>query len=137
MNTAKNSKGKVSPIQILTRTLCVVVCAIGASACVYSLTLQIEEIGTTMSSVVWFSGLFAVVAACGGYAAACNPRQGSSWIVPAVIGVVGGAGIALQYELMYMRSHDVVFFALAAFAVCVVWLLIYRQILKRQDPDAL
>ena len=137
MDTANNTKSKVTPLQILTRTICVVVCAIGASACVFSLSLQIEEIGTTMSSVVWFSGLFAVVAACGGYAAACNPRQGNSWIIPAVIGVVGGGGIALQYELLYLRSYEVVFVALVAFAVCVVWLLVYRQILKRQDPDAL
>ncbi len=136
MNT-DNSNSKVTPLQILTRTICVVVCAIGASACVYSLTLQVEEIGTTMSSVVWFSGLFAVVAACGGYAAACNPRQGNSWIVPAAIGVVGGAGVALQYELMYLRSYNVVVLAAVAFAICVIWLLIYRQILKRQDPDAL
>lgn len=136
MNT-DNSNSKVTLLQILTRTICVVVCAIGASACVYSLTLQVEEIGTTMSSVVWFSGLFAVVAACGGYAAACNPRQGNSWIVPAVIGVVGGAGVALQYELMYLRSYNVVALAAVAFAICVIWLLIYRQILKRQDPDAL
>lgn len=134
MDTKKN---KVTLTQIITRTICVIACAIGASACVFSLTLQVEEIGTTMSSVVWFSGLFAVVVACGGYAAACNPRQGNSWILPAVIGVVGGAGIALQYELMYLRSYEVAYVALVAFAVCALWLIVYRQILKYQDPDAI
>lgn len=135
MDTKKNNK--VTFTQIVTRTVCVIACAIGASACVYSLTLQVEEIGTTMSSIVWFSGLFAVVVACGGYAASCDPRHGNSWLVPAVIGVVGGAGIALQCELMYLRSYEVAYVALAAFAVCALWLVVYRQVLKHQDPDAL
>lgn len=134
MDTNKN---KVTFTQVLTRTICVLACAVGASACVFSLTLQVEEIGTTMSSIVWFSGLFAVVVACGGYAAACNPRQNNSWLVPAVIGVVGGAGIALDLELSYLRSYEVAYVALIAFAICAVWLIIYRQILKKQDPDAL
>lgn len=132
-----NKDVTVTLTQIITRTICVIVCAIGASACIFSLTLQVEEIGTTMSSIVWFSGLFAVVVACGGYAASCKPREGSSWIIPALIGVVGGAGIALQWELMYLRSYEVAYFALVAFAVCAVWCLIYRQILKHEDPDAL
>lgn len=128
---------KVTLTQIITRAVCAVACAIGVSACIFSLTLQIEEIGTMMSSIVWFSGLFAVVVSCGGYAASCNPRKGNSWIIPALIVIVGGAGIMLQWELMYLRSYEVAYVALGAFAVCALWCIVYRQILKREDPDAI
>lgn len=133
----ENNSSKLTPTQIFTRILSVIVCGVGASACVFSLSLQIEEIGTTMSSLVWFSGLAGVVAACAGYAAACEPRKGNSWIIPAVVVGVIIAGVALMLELRYLRPYNVVFVALAALAVEAVWLLVYRQVLKRKDPYAL
>ena len=133
----EQSKKKLTAAQIFTRIISVIVCGIGASACIFSLTLQVEEIGTTMSSIVWFSGLAGVVAACGGYAAACNPRQGTSWIIPAIIVGAIIAGFALWFELENMRSYDVAFYALIALAVEAVWLVIFHFILKRKDPLAL
>lgn len=133
MNTEKK---KLTFSQVLTRIISVIICGIGASACIYSLSLQVEEIGTTMSSLVWFSGLAGVVASLAGYAAACNPRQGTSWIIPAVIVGIMVCAIALYLELAYLRSYTVVLVALIALAVEAVWLIIYRQILKRKDPQA-
>lgn len=133
MNTEKK---KLTFSQVLTRVISVIICGIGASACIYSLSLQVEEIGTTMSSLVWFSGLAGVVASLAGYAAACNPRQGTSWIISAVVVGVIICAIALYLELTYLRSYTVVFVALIALAVEAVWLVIYRQILKRKDPQA-
>lgn len=136
MGAMENEKTKLTASQIFTRFISVIVGGIGASACVFSLSLQIEEIGTTMSSLVWFSGLAGVVAAAAGYAAACNPRQGTSWILPAIIAGVIIAGVCLYLELQYLRPYNVVFVALVALVVEAVWLIVFRFILKRSDPLA-
>lgn len=128
---------RLSKRQILTRIISVIVAGIGGSACGFSLLMQVQEIGTVIASVTWFSGLSAVVFALAGYAVSCDPGKGKSYIpLAVVIGailVITGAALAR----MYLCAHMVIAIALIAAAVEGIVLIIYHFILKREDPEAL
>ena len=51
---------RLSARQILTRIISVIVAGVGGSACGFSLLMQVQEIGTIIASITWFSGLLAV-----------------------------------------------------------------------------
>lgn len=128
---------RLSARQILTRIISVIVAGVGGSACGFSLLMQVQEIGTLIASITWFSGLSAVVFALAGYAASCDPGKGKSYIPLAVcIGavlVVTGSVLAR----IYLYAHMVIVIALIAAAVEGVVLIIYHFVLKREDPEAL
>lgn len=126
----------LSPAHVLTRILSVIVCGVGSSACIFSFTLQMEEMGTTMSSFVWYSGLIGVVLSLAGYAATCTPRQGNSWIVPALLAGTAVAGTALELELDLLRSYQVAELAIVFLVIEAIWLVAFHLILKKQDPEA-
>ncbi len=122
--------------QVLTRIISVLVCSVGASACGYSLTLQVAETGNIISSITWFSGLFAVVFAIAGYAVTCNPGQKSYVPVAAtIILILAIVGAALSRIYLYVDA--VILCALVAAAIQCVVLVVYHFILKREDPDAI
>ena len=127
---------KLSPAHIVTRVLSVLVCGVGASACLFSFSLQLEEMGTTMSSFVWYSGLIGVVLSLAGYAATCTPRSGNSWIVPALLAGTAVAGTALELELDLLRSYQVAELAIVFLVIEAIWLVAFHLILKKQDPEA-
>lgn len=128
---------RLSARQILTRIISVIVAGVGGSACGFSLLMQVQEIGTIIASITWFSGLLAVVFALSGYAVSCDPGKGKSYIPLAiVIGavlVITGSALAR----IYLYAHMVIVIALIAAAVEGVVLIIYHFILKREDPEAL
>lgn len=128
---------RLSKRQILTRIISVIVAGIGGSACGFSLLMQVQEIGTIIASITWFSGLSAVVFALAGYAVSCDPGKGKSYIPLAV--VIGGILVIVGAALarMYLYAHIVIIIALIAAAVEGVVLIIYHFILKREDPEAL
>lgn len=122
--------------QVLTRIVSVLVCGVGASACGYSLTLQVAETGNIISSVTWFSGLFAVVFAIAGYAVTCNPGQKSYVpVATTIILILAIAGSALSRIYLYVDA--VIICALIAAAIQCIVLIVYHFILKREDPDAI
>lgn len=128
---------RLSARQILTRIISVIVAGVGGSACGFSLLMQVQEIGTIIASIIWFSGLLAVVFALSGYAVSCDPGKGKSYIpLAVVIGavlVITGSALAR----IYLYAHMVIVIALIAAAVEGVVLIIYHFILKREDPEAL
>lgn len=128
---------RLSARQILTRIISVIVAGVGGSACGFSLLMQVQEIGTIIASITWFSGLLAVVFALSGYAVSCDPGKGKSYIpLAVVIGavlVITGSALAR----IYLYAHMVIVIALIAAAVEDVVLIIYHFILKREDPEAL
>ncbi|MFR7754278.1 MAG: hypothetical protein ACLU0T_01055 [Bacteroidales bacterium] len=128
---------RLSARQILTRIISVIVAGVGGSACGFSLLMQVQEIGTIIASITWFSGLLAVVFALSGYAVSCDPGKGKSYIpLAVVIGavlVITGSALAR----IYLYAHMVIVIALIAAAVEGVVLIIYHFILKREDPEAL
>lgn len=119
------------------RIISVIVAGVGGSACGFSLLMQVQEIGTIIASITWFSGLLAVVFALAGYAVSCDPGKGKSYIpLAVVIGavlVITGSALAR----IYLYAHMVIVIALIAAAVEGVVLIIYHFILKREDPEAL
>lgn len=123
--------------QIAMRIISVVVCGIGVAACVYSLTMQVAEVGAVMASIVWFAGLAAVVASLAGYVVTCDPgkRRGYAPLAAICILVIGAAGVVL--EKIYLYDVAVALMALAGLGVEAVLLIIYHYVLKAQDPDAL
>ena len=128
---------RLSARQILTRIISVIVAGVGGSACGFSLLMQVQEIGTIIASITWFSGLLAVVFALSGYAVSCDPGKGKSYIpLAVVIGavlVITGSALAR----IYLYAHMVIVIALIAAAVEGVVLIIYLFIFKREDPEAL
>ena len=126
---------RLSARQILTRIISVIVAGVGGSACGFSLLMQVQEIGTIIASITWFSGLLAVVFALSGYAVSCDPGKGKSYIPLAVGAVLVITGSALAR--IYLYAHMVIVIALIAAAVEGVVLIIYHFILKREDPEAL
>lgn len=128
---------RLSKRQILTRIISVIVAGIGGSACGFSLLMQVQEIGTIIASITWFSGLSAVVFALAGYAVSCDPGKGKSYIPLAV--VIGGILVVVGTTLarVYLYAHIIIIIALIAAAVEAVVLIIYHFILKREDPEAL
>ena len=135
MSTMEQTK-PLTAKQVFTRIISVLVCGVGASACGYSLTLQVAETGNIISSVTWFSGLFAVVFAIAGYAVTCNPGQKSYVPVAAtIILILAIAGSALSRIFLYVDA--VIISALIAAAIQCVVLIVYHFILKREDPDAI
>lgn len=128
---------RLSARQILTRIISVIVAGVGGSACGFSLLMQVQEIGTIIASITWFSGSLAVVFALAGYAVSCDPGKGKSYIpLAVVIGavlVITGSALAR----IYLYAHMVIVIALIAAAVEGVVLIIYHFILKREDPEAL
>ena len=128
---------RLSARQILTRIISVIVAGVGGSACGFSLLMQVQEIGTIIASITWFSGLLAVVFALAGCAVSCDPGKGKSYIpLAVVIGavlVITGSALAR----IYLYAHMVIVIALIAAAVEGVVLIIYHFILKREDPEAL
>ena len=123
--------------QILTRIISVIVAGVGGSACGFSLLMQVQEIGTVIASITWFSGLSAVVFALAGYAVSCDPGKGKTYIpLAVVIGailVITGSALAR----IYLYAHIVIIIALIAAAIEGIVLIIYHFILKREDPEAL
>ena len=115
---------RLSARQILTRTISVIVAGVGGSACGFSLLMQVQEIGTIIASITWFSGLLAVVFALAGYAVSCDPGKGKSYIpLAVVIGavlVITGSALAR----IYLYAHMVIVIALIAAAVEGVVLII-------------
>lgn len=128
---------RLSARQILTRIISVIVAGVGGSACGFSLLMQVQEIGTIIASITWFSGLLAVVFALSGYAVSCDPGKGKSYIPRAV--VIGAVLVITGSALarIYLYAHMVIVIALIAAAVEGVVLIIYHFILKREDPEAL
>ena len=128
---------RLSARQIITRIISVIVAGIGGSACGFSLLMQVQEIGTVIASITWFSGLAAVVFALAGYAVSCDPGKGKSYIPLAV--VIGAMLVIVGATLarMYLYAHVVIIIALIAAAVEGVVLIIYHFILKREDPEAI
>ena len=128
---------RLSARQILTRIISVIVAGVGGSACGFSFLMQVQEIGTIIASITWFSGSLAVVFALAGYAVSCDPGKGKSYIpLAVVIGavlVITGSALAR----IYLYAHMVIVIALIAAAVEGVVLIIYHFILKREDPEAL
>ncbi|PWL77454.1 MAG: hypothetical protein DBY20_08765 [Coriobacteriia bacterium] len=99
--------------------------------------MQVQEIGTVIASITWFSGLSAVVFALAGYAVSCDPGKGKTYIpLAVVIGailVITGSALAR----IYLYAHIVIIIALIAAAIEGIVLIIYHFILKREDPEAL
>ncbi len=128
---------RLSARQILTRIISVIVAGVGGSACGFSLLMQVQEIGTVIASITWFSGLSAVVFALAGYAVSCDPGKGKTYIpLAVVIGailVITGSALAR----IYLYAHIVIIIALIAAAIEGIVLIIYHFILKREDPEAL
>lgn len=128
---------RLSARQILTRIISVIVAGVGGSACGFSLLMQVQEIGTVIASITWFSGLSAVVFALAGYAVSCDPGKGKTYIpLAVVIGailVITGSALAR----IYLYAHVVIIIALIAAAIEGVVLIIYHFILKREDSEAL
>lgn len=134
---AMENEYRLSKRQILTRIISVLIAGVGGSACGYSLLMQVQEIGTVIASITWFSGLAAVVFALAGYAVSCDPGKGKSYIpVAVIIGlvlVIAGSILAR----IYLYVHLVIIIALIAAAIEGVVLIIYHFILKREDPEAI
>ncbi len=128
---------RLSARQILTRIISVIVAGVGGSACGFSLLMQVQEIGTVIASITWFSGLSAVVFALAGYAVSCDPGKGKTYIpLAVVIGailVITGSALAR----IYLYAHIVIIIALIAAAIEGIVLIVYHFILKREDPEAL
>ena len=128
---------RLSARQILTRIISVIVAGVGGSACGFSLLMQVQEIGTVIASITWFSGLSAVVFALAGYAVSCDPGKGKTYIpLAVVIGailVITGSALAR----IYLYAHIVIIIALIAATIEGIVLIIYHFILKREDPEAL
>lgn len=128
---------RLSARQILTRIISVIVAGVGGSACGFSLLMQVQEIGTVIASITWFSGLSAVVFALAGYAVSCDPGKGKTYIPFAVvigaILVITGSALAR----IYLYAHIVIIIALIAAAIEGIVLIVYHFILKREDPEAL
>lgn len=128
---------RLSARQILTRIISVIVAGVGGSACGFSLLMQVQEIGTVIASITWFSGLSAVVFALAGYAVSCDPGKGKTYIpLAVVIGailVITGSALAR----IYLYAHIVIIIALIAAVIEGIVLIIYHFILKREDPEAL
>ena len=130
------SKGRLTPKQVITRAISIIVCGVGAAACGYSLTMQVAEVGNITASVTWFSGLFAVVFALAGYAVTCEPDK-RSYIPFAVVCILALAVCGAVFERLYLYTDMVIMIALIAAAVQCVVLVIYHFLLKREDPDAI
>lgn len=128
---------RLSKRQVLTRVISVIVAGIGGSACGYSLLLQVQEIGTVIASLTWFSGLAAVVFALAGYAVSCDPGKGKSYIPVAVI--IGAALVVVGTVLakMYLYVLMVIVIALIAALIEGIVLIIYHFVLKSEDPAAI
>ena len=128
---------RLSARQILTRIISGIVAGVGGSACGFSLLMQVQEIGTVIASITWFSGLSAVVFALAGYAVSCDPGKGKTYIPLAVVigAILVIAGSALAR--IYLYAHIVIIIALIAAAIEGIVLIIYHFILKREDPEAL
>ena len=131
------NENRLSARQILTRIISVIVAGVGGSACGFSLLMQVQEIGTVIASITWFSGLSAVVFALAGYAVSCDPGKGKTYIpLAVVIGailVITGSALAR----IYLYAHIVIIIALIAAAIEGIVLIVYHFILKREDPEAL
>lgn len=128
---------RLSPRQVLTRIISVIIAGVGGSACGYSLLLQVQEIGTIIASITWFSGLAAVVFALAGYAVSCDPGKGKSYIPIAVICGVVLVVVGTALMKIYLYVHMVIIIALIAALIEGIVLIYYHFALKREDPDAI
>lgn len=128
---------KLKKRQVLTRIVSVIIAGIGGSACGYSLLLQVQEIGTIIASLTWFSGLSAVVFALAGYAVSCDPGKGKTYIPVAVVCGVILMIVGTVLAKLFLYVHLVIIIALIAAAIEGVVLIIYHFILKREDPQAI
>lgn len=128
---------KLHPTQIMTRVVSTIVTGVGASVCLYSLTMQIQDVGNMMASMCWFAGLFAVVLGLAGYAVTCSKGKYKSYRVPAIIAGVVVAAVCLALEKLFLYVQPVIITALIAIAIQAVVLIVNHEIIKRQDPYAL
>lgn len=132
-----NTEYHLTPKQIIVRIISVIVCGVGVSVCLFSLTLQVAEVGTMLASVMWFAGLAAVVTALAGYTVTCDPGKKKGYVPLAVVCVFVIAGALVVLEKLYLYDYNVIFVALVAFGIQAVVLIVYHFILKAQDPYAL
>lgn len=132
-----NTEYHLTPKQIIVRIISVIVCGVGVSVCLFSLTLQVAEVGTMLASVMWFAGLAAVVTALAGYTVTCDPGKKKGYVPLAAVCVFVIAGALVVLEKLYLYDYNVIFVALIAFGIQAVVLIVYHFILKAQDPYAL
>lgn len=130
------SKKALTARQILVRIISIIVCGVGASACGYSLTMQVAEVGNVSAAITWFSGLFAVVFALAGYAVTTDPST-KSHIPPAATAILILAVIGATLARLFLYVDMVIYTALVAAFVQLIVLIFYHYALKREDPDAL
>ena len=126
----------LTPKQVITRIISVLACAIGVGTCIYSLGLQIEDVGTATASITWFAGLGCVVFASAGYVVTCDPGKGKSRIPIAVVCIAALAILWAVLAQTYLYTGLVITVALIGIGVQLVVLIVYHYILKAQDPDA-
>lgn len=123
--------------QVLTRIISVIVCGIGTAGCIYSLSLQVDEVGTMTASLTWFSGLGAVVLAIAGYAVTVDPGRGKSRLPLAVVLILAIGVVCAMIYMGMLYDMAVVFISLACCCIEGIVLIIYHFVLKSEDPDAL
>lgn len=135
METAKPSE-KLSAKQVLLRLLSVVACGMGAAACVFSLSLQIVDVGSFIASACWFVGLGTVTAGIAGYVVTCSPRHANVVALATVAIIAIGAG-TFWLERAYLWAQAVILLTLVVLVVEAAALYAYHRLLKREDPRAL
>ena len=132
----KEDKAKLTAKQVLTRIVSILACGAGIAACLYSLSLQIQDVGNIVSSACWFSGLGSVVAAIAGYVVTCSPRH-RNFVSAAVIAMLVLGVVAFLAERQFLQVHVVILLTLAVLVVQAIVLVVYHHLLKREDPLAL
>lgn len=127
---------KLTAKQVIVRVIAMLSCGVGVATCVYSLSMQVIELGNIFASVCWFSGLFAVVLSISAYVVTCGPGYKNR--VPLAVVVVALVAVAVfVLERNYAFMWLVIGIALGVVALNVLVLVIYHFLLKREDPLAL
>ncbi len=131
-----NNEYRLTYKQILVRLVSVAIAGIGIAGCIYSLSLQIYEVGATVASLIWFSSLGAAVLGIAGYASSCDPGKGKSFVAPAAVCIlaIGVAGFLLEKQYLY--DMQVIEVSLVAILLQAAVLVAFHFMLKHDDPDA-
>lgn len=127
----------LTPKQVLLRILSVVVCGLGASNCVYSLTMRVADADTILVTIVWFSGLAAVVFALAGYAISCDPGMNKGYLPVAIAAVAVVAVAFFVLTELYLTDLACILACFGGMFLEAAVLVVYHFVLKAEDPEAL
>ncbi len=125
--------GRAGAFQVFVRIVAVLTGGVGIAVCLYSLTLQFDDVQGTFASICWFAGLMNLVVSIAAYASTYRREVGR--VALYVILVIIVACITIVLLVAFLDLSTILVAAVILFVLQIVLLIICRLYLRSKNFD--